>query len=225
MIYFIHDLKIIEIKELGVYCYLIIAGENNLLIDTGLPSFSKLLWKGIQSHISSSNILAVNITHADPDHIGGLSALRNRIKLNVSAPLLEKDAILAGRLSREIHPHGFEKIPYKLVELLTKMTPEAVDDTLIPASTHPVLTGMRVIATPGHTSGHCSLFMEREGVLFSGDSINYAHGKLTPSTGANNWDENSSRSSFEVQKKLKPEWIFAGHFSLSISGKHGVWST
>jgi len=225
MMHIINGLKIEEIKETGVFCYLIVSENSKVLIDTGLSSFSKILLKRVQPYVSAGELLHVYITHADPDHIGGLASLRKHRPLNVSAHPAEEEAILAGKLSREIHPRGLEKIPYKLIGLMTKMNPEIVDHTFSPTSSILVFPGMQILHTPGHTPGHCSFFMEREGILFSGDSITYAHGRLSPSSGANNWDVNLSRSSFEIQKSLKPEWIFAGHFSLATSGKHLVWST
>lgn len=41
------------------------------------------------------------------------------------------------------------------------------------------IRGLRVIATPGHTPGHISLFDEAQGILFTRDAVASAGGRLT----------------------------------------------
>jgi glyoxylase-like metal-dependent hydrolase (beta-lactamase superfamily II) len=56
-----------------------------------------------------------------------------------------------------------------------------------------VLGGLRVIATPGHTPGHISLFAPAMSVLFCGDSMvadkNGLHGSRSTVT----WDEGKAK--------------------------------
>jgi glyoxylase-like metal-dependent hydrolase (beta-lactamase superfamily II) len=224
MIYSIDNLKILPISEPGVFCYLVTNGSSSLLIDAGLSAFSGLLWRTIHPRISGSAPLPVLITHADPDHAGGLRYLRSRVLLNVSAPPLEKEAITAGQLSRPLRPHGLEKLVYPILGVFATTKPQIVDNLLLPGAAIPGLPGLQVLPTPGHTPGHCSFFFEDEGILFCGDSLVYAHGRLFASTGANNWDDELSNASFQKQKRLNPEWIFAGHFLLHSPAKELAWS-
>ncbi len=46
-----------------------------------------------------------------------------------------------------------------------------MDEILKDGQTLPVLGGLRVVETPGHTPGHISLFAPAVGMLFCGDSM------------------------------------------------------
>jgi glyoxylase-like metal-dependent hydrolase (beta-lactamase superfamily II) len=93
-----------------------------------------------------------------------------------------------------------------------------VDGTLHPGDILPILGGLVVLATPGHTPEHISFFLQNQKVLFSGDSIQFTSTALLPSTGANTWNETIARQSYEEQMALSPTLICGGHGMRKLSG-------
>jgi glyoxylase-like metal-dependent hydrolase (beta-lactamase superfamily II) len=86
-----------------------------------------------------------------------------------------------------------------------------VDGFLNDAQELQALGGLRVLATPGHTPGHVSLFSESTGILFSGDSIISTKDGLRGSHGANTWDQAQADSSVRTQAALGAQIICPGH--------------
>ena len=98
-----------------------------------------------------------------------------------------------------------------MVGFLFKFTPAGADEELKDGEVFPVLGGLRVVATPGHTPGHMSLFSPSKGILFSGDSIISTGGSLRVSTGPNTWDEARASESARAQAALGATIVCTGH--------------
>ena len=74
--------------------------------------------------------------------------------------------------SRPLKPRSaITRLLFDLMAGLFKPAPVKVDEMLVDGQIFPVLGGLRVVETPGHTPGHISLFAPSAGILFCGDSI------------------------------------------------------
>lgn len=203
--------KIIPIRNLFVYAYLIADFQNLTLIDTGLPGSTKPITSALQTIGKQlSDLKTILITHSDGDHTGGINVLRKVSRAVVYASPTEAEAITAGRASRDLTPKGLEVLVYRLVGAFFDRQPATVDQLLQGGEVLPVLEGLQVYSTPGHTPGHLSYFLPEQRVLFSGDSI-VTGAPAKPSTGSNTWKTDLARESFERQMALKPRWICGGH--------------
>jgi glyoxylase-like metal-dependent hydrolase (beta-lactamase superfamily II) len=72
----------------------------------------------------------------------------------------------------------------------------------------------RVIPTPGHTAGHCSVLLEERGVLFSGDAMvnfDYATGERGVKLHRFNEDRDGAMASLERLEGFEPEVVLFGH--------------
>ena len=94
---------------------------------------------------------------------------------------------------------------------LFKPAPVRTDELLSDGEILPVLGGLLVIETPGHTPGHISLFAPSAGILFCGDSIVSEESGLRGSHGANNWDQAKSDESVRKQAVLGARIVCSGH--------------
>ena len=92
-----------------------------------------------------------------------------------------------------------------------KLKPFQVDEILAEGQTLPVLGGLRIVETPGHTPGHISLFAPSLGILFCGDSmVSDEHG-LQGSRPGITWDETRARESERKQAALGAQVVCSGH--------------
>jgi glyoxylase-like metal-dependent hydrolase (beta-lactamase superfamily II) len=194
--------------------YIIVDTDGLTVIDTGLPrSQKKILAYVAGLGKQAQDVKRIIITHADFDHIGGLAALQRASGARTYASKIEADAIAKGKSSREIKATGFSlrRVFFALVRPFMKLTPFQVDETLAEGQTLPVLGGLHVIETPGHTPGHVSLFAPSVGVLFCGDSmVSDDHG-LQGSRPGITWDETRARESERKQAALGAHIVCSGH--------------
>ena len=194
--------------------YLIVDADGLTVIDTGLPrSQKKILAYVAGLGKRAQDVKRIIITHADFDHIGGLAALQAATGARTYASKIEADAIALGKSSREIKATGFSlrRVLFALMRPFMKLTPFQVDETLAEGQTLPVLGGLRVIGTPGHTPGHVSLFAPSVGVLFCGDSMVADDQGLQGSRPGITWEETRARESERKQAALGAHIVCSGH--------------
>ena len=194
--------------------YIIIDADGLTVIDTGLPRSGKKILAYVASLGKSARaVKRIILTHSDLDHIGSLAALHKSTGARTYASKIEADAIAAGKPSRQIKPSGFSlmRLMFALVRPFMKATPFQVDEILTDGQTLPVLGGLRVVETSGHTPGHISLFAPAVGVLFCGDSLvadeNGIHGSRSGLT----WDDAEAREAERKQAALGAHIVCSGH--------------
>jgi glyoxylase-like metal-dependent hydrolase (beta-lactamase superfamily II) len=100
---------------------------------------------------SPTEIARFIVTHAHPDHIGGAGGTEVLVHPADRSRALRLNAgTVARRFAvRRLGP-----------------TTDLVDGAVLP-----VLGGLRVVHTPGHTPGSVCLYAERDRLLFSGDAL------------------------------------------------------
>jgi len=195
-----------------VNMYLIVDPDGLTVIDTGMPGGEKRILKYIANlGRAPADLRRIILTHSDADHVGGLAALKAATGARVYANQTEAEAIAAGRASRELKPRGLERVLMSLAAGMIKTTPAKVDEFLTGGQVLPVLGGLRVVETFGHTPGHISLFAPSVGVLFTGDSIVAGNGKLMPSRPGNTWDMDKALEAVRVQAALGAQIVCSGH--------------
>ncbi len=192
--------------------YLIVEPEGLTLVDTGLPGSEALIFARIKDlGRRPGDLQRILITHADPDHAGAARALKAGSGAMIYAGAVEAQALREGRMTRPIDSRTLEGKFFNLVLPLFPMQPVEVDEIVQPGQVLPVLGGLRVLATPGHTPGHISFYADRSRILFSGDSIQVIGDQLSAYQGDSTWDKPLARRSFEQQMLLDPEIICGGH--------------
>ena len=135
------------------------------LVDTGLGSSAGRIREALAGLGGRpEDLKRVYITHHHPDHIGGLPGMLEWAPdAEVVAPEHEAE-IISG--SREPDPASSP-----LLRFVSQF------QTLPTVSVHrvahegDVVTGFRVISTPGHTLGHTSLLRDEDGLLITGDAF------------------------------------------------------
>lgn len=193
--------------------YLIVDPGSITLVDAGLPGD----YKKISTYLHKlgyplTKLQQILITHADGDHYGGVNGLKkSNNSLIVRSSIIEARAMHKGVSSRTIAPKGFLGIFFKMASKIIRSDPTDVKGDLSPGMVLPIMGGLIVLDTSGHTPGHLSFYLKDHGILFAGDSILVHGNDLVPSTGANTWDLEKARMAFQEQLALDPGIIAGGH--------------
>jgi glyoxylase-like metal-dependent hydrolase (beta-lactamase superfamily II) len=211
-------MKIIEnvfvVPGVTANLYIIVDDDGLTLVDAGLPrSEKKVLDYIVSLGKSARDVKRIILTHSDIDHVGGLDALQKATGARTYASQIEADAIAAGKPSREIKRSGFSLrgILFALMRPFFKATPVRVDEIISDGQTLPVLGGLRVIDTDGHTPGHISLFAPAVGILFCGDSMVTDEKGIHGSRSGLTWDETKARDAEKRQAAFGARIVCSGH--------------
>lgn len=193
--------------------YLIIDPDGLTLIDAGLPGSHKKILNYIAGiGRLPADLKRIVITHSDMDHIGGLYPLKKITGARTYASDIEAKAIASGKPSRPIKSDlTMRRVLMSIVGLWMKPHPMQVDEILKDGQVLPVLGGLRVVETPGHTPGHISLFSPKLSVLFPGDSMVSDDKGLQGSRPAVTWDRVKADESVRTQAALGAHIVCPGH--------------
>jgi len=194
--------------------YILVDADGLSVIDAGLPRSEKKILAYVASlGKSPQDVKRILLTHSDLDHVGGLAALQKATGARTYASKIEAEAIAAGKPSRQIKPSGFSmmRLMFALMRPFMKATPFQVDEILADGQVLPVLGGLRVVETIGHTPGHISLFAPGAGVLFCGDSMVNDENGIQGSRPAVTWDEAKAREAERKQAALGARIVCSGH--------------
>ena len=138
------------------------------LVDCGLKRAPRKILAAL-SHIGSGAVDVTRIiaTHAHPDHVGGLAAMRNRTHATVAVHRDEAPFVRAGRGL----PVRRDSLIGRFLRSMPRHGAAPVDLELQDGDVLPVAGSLRVVGTPGHSPGHVSLLHEPSGVLITGDAL------------------------------------------------------
>jgi glyoxylase-like metal-dependent hydrolase (beta-lactamase superfamily II) len=148
-----------------VYVFLIY-GERIWLVDSGVAGSERIILQYLQDTGRSPNEIAMLIlTHAHPDHIGSAAAIKRITGCTVASHALEKAWIEDVALQAKERPvPGF----FDLVGGSVDIDRTLEDGDLLHLDGGPDL---RVLHTPGHSSGSISLWIAEEGALITADAV------------------------------------------------------
>ena len=190
------DLYQIRPGKLSSHVYLIL-GDINILIDSGTADDFPKLKEGLNHiGIKPEDVDVVINTHEHFDHIGGNIYLQKHSLIGAYKYAAVK-IVYGDDEVTHCRAHGQEVIGYK-VHLW--MNHEDVIDA--------GRWFLKVIHTPGHTSGSMCLYEPRKRILFSGDTL-FANGVIS-----NIYDSGSLGEYFNSLRRLntlKIKLLLPGH--------------
>ena len=155
------------------------AEKGATLVDTGLPGQAAMVLEKLAAEgISKSDLKRILITHQDVDHIGSMKALKEATGAEVLALDVEVPYIDGTLPSPKMPPpERLEQNP-EFKAMLDALERCPVDVVLKDGEVLDLAGGVTVIATPGHTFGHTSLYLNRTKTLITGDALTSSNGTL-----------------------------------------------
>ncbi|MHB8635745.1 MAG: MBL fold metallo-hydrolase [Fimbriimonadaceae bacterium] len=149
------------------------------LVDTGSPGQAAMILERLEAEgVSRSDLKRILITHQDVDHIGSLKALKEATGADVLALDVEIPYIDGTLPSYKMPPpERLEQNP-EFKAMLDALQRCPVDIAVKDGEVLDLAGGVTVIATPGHTLGHASLYLNRTRTFITGDALTSAEGTL-----------------------------------------------
>lgn len=205
-------------SNVSIFQYFIVEDSEITLIDAGLPFFTGSLLRALAKLHGKGRLNLILITHADGDHYGAVDRLKIIHNCKVAASPPEAQAMQFGKMSRDLKPrHSLERLLFTLGLHIFTARAITTERIIYPGETLPILGGLKVLDSKGHTPGHLSFYQSERRLLFAGDSIIKRSGIPSPAAGPNCWDEKLAQAAFENQMALKPLHICGGHSYFNLS--------
>jgi glyoxylase-like metal-dependent hydrolase (beta-lactamase superfamily II) len=200
----------------NVYClegsvniFMFVEDDGLTLVDAGMPRSHKKLFPAIEAvgH-TPSDIKRILVTHSDIDHVGGLAAIQAATGATVITSSESASFIENGRSPKHL-PALMQWvtstfIKYKPVRKENIQLCQAGDEL-------PLLGGLQVIASPGHTSDHHSFYSPSLGLLFAGDALRVENGRLQRSPKRITANQEQADQSAIKLLELTPSIFACGH--------------
>jgi glyoxylase-like metal-dependent hydrolase (beta-lactamase superfamily II) len=201
------------------------ASGNWVLIDAGVSGTTGRITRSAENRFGKdSRPAAIVLTHGHFDHVGALADLAERWNVPIYAHELEFPHLDGTSL----YPPPDPSVGGGLMATLSRFYPRGPIDVsrwlrrLPMDKSVPHMPGWSWIHTPGHTSGHVSLWREEDRTLIAGDAFittaqESAYAVMTqrpelhgpPMYYTTDWE--SARASVERLASLQPELVVTGH--------------
>ena len=162
-----------------VNTFLIDAPDGCVLVDAGLPGRDADILRGVAAAgRRPTDVRHLIVTHAHPDHIGSLAAVRAATGAAVYCHPADAPIVAAGGPLRpmDVTPGVVNWLAWRLfvrpiLRRFARVDATPVDETLHDGQVLPIAGGLTVLHTPGHCAGQvCLLWPPHGGVLLAADA-------------------------------------------------------
>lgn len=208
-------------QENWIYPTLIVQGEGLTLVDTGYANFLPFIEAAIQAAgYDTMQLQHIIITHYDDDHIGSLHAFKEKYPhVTIIASAIEAPSISGEQPSERLiqaqemlahMPKEQKDFGEWFVQQLQSLEHVRVDQTV----NHLDLIlqdACQVIATPGHTAGHISLFFPALNSIITGDAAVHEAEQLTVANPQFCLDLKTAEQSLQTVKNLQAKTYYCYH--------------
>lgn len=172
------DAGMTDPSAIHINCYLIRSPQRTVLVDTGAGGFKQ--WGGgLQDNLRRAGVLpseidTVLLTHAHPDHIGGLLNGAGELSFPNAELVLHEQELSFWQ--NDIHLHRANERARGNF-LFARQVFEKYRDRIRLFAGEEVLPGISAQSLPGHTAGHCGYRVQSndQDLLIWGDIVHFPH--------------------------------------------------
>ncbi|URN96260.1 MAG: MBL fold metallo-hydrolase [Candidatus Pristimantibacillus lignocellulolyticus] len=204
-----------------IYPSLIILNNELTLVDTGYTNFLTLIENEIMKNGFQMKCLKnIIITHYDDDHIGSLYDFKEKYPwINIIASDIESKYISGEMKSERLvqAEEMLENMPNEEIEFgkwfvqqLNNLKHVAID-TKVCDGDMILENKCRIVATPGHTSGHISLYFPSINSVITGDAAVHENDELDIANPDFCLNVESAELSLKKLENLKAETYYCYH--------------
>jgi glyoxylase-like metal-dependent hydrolase (beta-lactamase superfamily II) len=198
----------------------LLADDKLTVIDTGFKGSARYIFKAARDlGYSPSDIANIIITHHHPDHIFGLAPLKTVTPAKVLVHR-EDTPYVTGLLPQpgviRSAWYGFLVNPWRG---LWSTMPVPVDVKLNDGDEIPVLGGIKIIHTPGHTPGSIIVYLEKYKLLIVGDLLVHGENLYLPSR-AFTVDKQAEFNSIQKVTHIDFDMVGFGHGPPILADAH-----
>ena len=184
--------------------------DSITLIDTGWPGNANRILSYLSSlEYEPSDVSYIVLTHCHVDHCGSAAEVKERTEATVAAH--ENDVGCISGITPHPGPRGILGVAFRIVKPFLKLHPVKVDLPLSDGMEVPDSGGLRVVYTPGHTTGSICLHHPKLKVLFSGDTVICEGGNVHEPAESSSMNPSEVRHSVKKLSELDFESILPGH--------------
>jgi glyoxylase-like metal-dependent hydrolase (beta-lactamase superfamily II) len=204
-----------DIDEIGhgVHAYLWEWEQGYTLIDTGFAKDARTIIDALVRHkMALHAVRRIIVTHADPDHSGGLARLKRATQARIVCHAVEKQ-YLEHPLRRQISA-WYMRLPLLAASVVPSYHSHAVVPDVLVVDGQELPEGFVVVHTPGHSPGHISLLHRDRRLLIAGDALSHRGSKLRVNTSKFTSDlPNAQRSIWKLAKRYGDDFetVVFGH--------------
>jgi glyoxylase-like metal-dependent hydrolase (beta-lactamase superfamily II) len=167
--------------SLGAVNAFVIEDNGLTLVDTGLPGSTEKIFAALrEAGKDPADIKHIILTHLHADHSGNAADIKRQTNARVYAHHTDAQLLEQGISGRPLTltPGLVNKLIYQLVIKgpATTVAPVTVEEKLSDGDIIPLLGGIQVVHTPGHSAGHMALLLPSEGVLIAADLCSHVIG-------------------------------------------------
>lgn len=204
-----------------IYPSLIIVNDELTLVDTGYMNFLPLIEEAILKHgYKMKNLKNIIITHYDDDHIGALYDFQVKYPyVHIIASEIESHYINGDIKSERLAQAEdmLQRMPIEekefgewFIQQLKNIRHISVDEKVCDGQM--ILNDeCQIIATPGHTSGHISLYFPNLNCVITGDAAVQDNHELVIANPSFCLDLEKAEESLKRIKNLKAATYYCYH--------------
>ena len=201
----VHAINLVSVPAaISVNVHAIPEGEVTL-VDPGVAGSLGRIERGLaELGRSLASVRRGVLTHGHPDHAGTAAELE------------------AAGAEVFMHPTDFERLQVGFLDAVRRPSRGRIFASIVrpPTAIHPledgdvlpVLGGLRVVHTPGHTPGSICLYAPRDRILFTGDALQVQRGRVVFASRLYSDDYAAAKSSVRRMAALDVATIVFAHY-------------